>query len=61
MKSTLLLKRLNSRTFNSLLGIFSVVFFVAVVALLIIPYSVFRLLARYTPVGHVPIPVSFTS
>lgn len=58
MKSILLLKRLNSSRLNLLLGVISVTLFVVVIALLIIPYSLIKLLARYTPVGRVPIPVS---
>jgi len=57
MKSFLLLKRLNSSLFTSTLGFFSVVIFVAVVVLLVIPYSVVKILARYTPIGRVPIPM----
>lgn len=58
MKSVILLKRLNSSTLNLLLGVISVALFVAVVALLIVPYSLVKLLACHTPVGRVPIPVS---
>ncbi|TAE29821.1 MAG: hypothetical protein EAZ91_11930 [Cytophagales bacterium] len=60
MKSKLLLKRLSSTPYALLLGILTVILFVAVVVLLFIPYSLFRLLARYTPVGRIPVPVSMS-
>ena len=60
MKSIILLKRLNSSSLNLILGIVSVVLFAVVVALLIIPYSVVKLLACHTPIGRVPIPVSLS-
>ena len=60
MNAVILLKRLNSNLLNMLLGLISVVLFVAVVLVLLVPYGIIKLLACHTPIGRVWMPTALS-
>jgi hypothetical protein len=55
MRSFILLNRFRYRGFNLIMGTLSILVFIVVVLLFLAPYSLVRMLARYTPVGRLSV------